>query len=120
MLKRVARLPSSALAGRSEPVDAELVLATHPVRLRAVPLSVAAQLRLVGTVVVVGATVVVVVGATVVVVVGATVVVVVGATVVVVVGATVVVVVGATVVVVVVGKGWCRLGAGTSTQRRVV
>lgn len=92
-------MPSNALAGRSEPAAAELVLATQPVRLRAVPLRVARQLR--GTVVEV-----VVVGIVVevvdVVVVGATVVLVVEL---VVVGATVVVVVGATVVVVVVGDG---------------
>jgi hypothetical protein len=104
VLNRVTRLPSRALAGKSEPDDAELVLATQPVRLRAVPLTVAAQLGLGGNVVVV-VDEVVVVGA-VVVVVGATVVVVVGATVVVVVGATVVVVVVGAVVVV-VGYGRC-------------
>jgi hypothetical protein len=84
------------LAGKSEPDDAAFVLATHAVRVRAVPLRAAAQLAPLGTIVVVVDEVVVVV------VVGA-VVVVVGATVVVVVGATVVVVIGT--VVVVVGGG---------------
>jgi hypothetical protein len=43
VLKRVAKSPSNALAGASALLDGALVLATQPVRSKAVPLTVAEQ-----------------------------------------------------------------------------
>jgi hypothetical protein len=45
VLKRVLKLPSRALAGASAALEEASVLATQPVRLRAVPLAEAAQLE---------------------------------------------------------------------------
>jgi hypothetical protein len=59
VLKRVLKLPSRALAGRSAPLEGALVLATQPVRLRGAPLSVAVQLTAANVVLVVEVDVVV-------------------------------------------------------------